>query len=376
MRATPQMAVFQQSTNATIPKNGGKVNPLDSPLLNSSLGKHIDKREEGIYYVLIGADPQHRRKERQMKDGKTKTYEVIIIGGGPAGMTAGLYASRSRFHTLLIERGLFGGQMTTTDLIENYPGFPEGITGEELSRLMEEQAKRFGLEVVSDEVTEIKLEGDVKFVRTYEMTYCCEALILCMGTEYRKLGAPGELEFAGKGVSYCSTCDGAFFQDRDIVVVGGGDSALTEALYLTKFAKQVTVIHRRDQFRGTKIYQERANSNPKIKFLLNSVVEEIKGNTVVNSVVVKNVKTGEKSELGADGAFIFVGITPRTHFLKGLIDMDDAGYILTGGNCETSVKGVFAAGDCRKQLLRQISTAVGDGATAAFAVEKYLESRE
>lgn len=306
----------------------------------------------------------------------SKSYEAIIIGGGPAGMTAGLYTSRSRIHTLLIERGLLGGQMTTTDLIENYPGFPQGITGEELSRLMEEQAKRFGLETVSDEVMEIGLEGDLKRLRTYESTYYCKTLILCTGTEYRKLGAPGEMEFIGKGVSYCSTCDGAFFRDRQIMVVGGGDSALTEALFLTKFAKEVTIIHRRDAFRGTRIYQERARSNPKIKFLLNSVVKEIKGDTVVRSIVVKNVKTGEEKELETEGAFIFVGIAPRTQFLKGLVDMDEAGYILTDAHCETSVKGVFAAGDCRKQLLRQITTAVGDGATAAFAVEKYLEGKE
>jgi thioredoxin reductase (NADPH) len=305
-----------------------------------------------------------------------KTYEVIIIGGGPAGMTAGLYTTRSRLHTLLIERGLFGGQMTTTDVIENYPGFPQGTTGEELSRLMEEQAKRFGLETVSDDVMEVTLEGDRKLVRAYEKTYCCEALIFSMGTEYRKLGAPGEVEFAGKGVSYCSTCDGAFFQGRQIVVVGGGDSALTEALFLTKFAEQVTIIHRRDALRGTRIYQERAQANPKIKFLLNSVVQEIKGDRVVGSIVVKNVKTGEVKEFETDGAFIFVGIAPRTQFLKGLVDLDEAGYVLTNANCETSVKGIFAAGDCRMQLLRQITTAVGDGATAAFAVEKYLESKE
>jgi thioredoxin reductase (NADPH) len=311
-----------------------------------------------------------------MENGKTKKYEVVIVGGGPAGMTAGLYTSRSRFRSLLIERGLFGGQMTTTDLIENYPGFPQGITGDELSRLMEEQAKRFGLETVSDEVLEIKLQGDLKHVRTYGTTYCCEALILSMGTEYRKLGAPGEVEFTGKGVSYCSTCDGAFFQDRNIVVAGGGDSALTEALFLTKFAKEVTIIHRRDEFRGTRIYQERAKAHPKIKFLLNSVIDEIKGDQVVRSIVVRDVKTGQKKELETEGTFIFVGIAPRTQIVKGLVQMDEAGYIVANGNCETSVKGIYAAGDCRKQLLRQITTAVGDGATAAFAVERYLENKE
>ncbi len=311
-----------------------------------------------------------------MKDQKLKAYEVIIIGGGPAGMTAGLYTTRSRFRTLLIEGALFGGQMTTTDLIENYPGFPQGVSGEELGRLMEEQAKRFGLEIASEQVLEVRLEGEQKFVRTYESNYLCEALIICTGTEYRKLGVAGEKEFTGRGVSFCSTCDGAFFRDRKIVVVGGGDSALTEALYLTKFVSELTIIHRRDALRATKIYQERAETHPKIKFLWNSVVQEIKGDSVVRAIVAKNVKTGEVKEFETDGAFIFVGISPKTQFLKGFVEMDEAGYILTNTGCETSAKGVFAAGDCRKQLLRQIATAVGDGATAGFAVEKYLEGKE
>jgi len=311
-----------------------------------------------------------------MEGRETKVYEVIIIGGGPAGLTAGLYTSRSRFNTLLIEIGLLGGQMTTTEVIENYPGFPQGINGDELSRLMEEQAKRFGLEVVSQEVVEVKLEGERKLVKTDESTYLCEALIICTGTEYRKLGIPGEKEFTGKGVSYCATCDGAFFKDSQIVVVGGGDSALTEALFLTKFAKELTIIHRRDALRGTKIYQERVLSNPKIKMLWNSVVQKIKGDSIVRSIVIKNVKTGEIDEFNTEGVFLFVGVSPRTQFLKNLITSDEAGYIVTDENCETSIKGIFAAGDCRKKLLRQIATAVGDGAIAAFATEKYLEGRE
>lgn len=311
-----------------------------------------------------------------MEGRETKVYEVIIIGGGPAGLTAGLYTSRSRFNTLLIEIGLLGGQMTTTEVIENYPGFPQGINGDELSRLMEEQAKRFGLEVVSQEVVEVKLEGERKLVKTDESTYLCEALIICTGTEYRKLGIPGEKEFTGKGVSYCATCDGAFFKDSQIVVVGGGDSALTEALFLTKFAKELTIIHRRDALRGTKIYQERVLSNPKIKMLWNSVVQKIKGDSIVRSIVIKNVKTGEINEFNTEGVFLFVGVSPRTKFLKNLIPSDEAGYIVTDENCETSIKGIFAAGDCRKKLLRQIATAVGDGAIAAFATEKYLEDRK
>ena len=311
-----------------------------------------------------------------MEGGDIKIFEVIIIGGGPGGLTAGLYTSRARLSTLLIESALYGGQMTTTELIDNYPGFPQGVTGDELSRLMEEQAKKFGMETVTEEVVKVSLEGDMKVVQTNESAYRCEALIICTGTEYRKLGVPGEKEFVGKGVSYCATCDGAFFKDSQIVVVGGGDSALTEALFLTKFAKELTIIHRRDALRGTKIYQERVFANPKIKLLWNSVIQEIKGDSIVQSILVKNVKTGEITELKTEGVFLFVGLSPRTQFLKGLVNLDEAGYIITDENGETSVRGVFAAGDCRKKMLRQVATAVGDGATAAFAAEKYLESRE
>ncbi len=311
-----------------------------------------------------------------MGEGNSMVYEVIIIGGGPAGMTAGLYTSRSRLRTLLIETGLLGGQITTTELIENYPGFPEGINGSELSQLMEEQAKRFGLEIIQQEVIEVRLEGDRKVVKTHESDYYSKTLIISSGTEYRKLGIPGEDAFIGRGVSFCATCDGAFFKDSRIVVVGGGDSALTEALFLTKFAKEVIIIHRRDALRATKIYQERTFANPKINFLWNSVVQEIKGDKMVQSILVKNVKTNEVKEVQTEGIFLFVGISPKTQFLKGLVQMDEGGYILTNENCETSVKGIFAAGDCRKKLLRQVTTAVGDGATAAFAVEKYLEGKE
>ena len=311
-----------------------------------------------------------------MEGGEIKKYDVIIIGGGPAGLTAGLYTSRSRLNTLLIEIGLLGGQMTTTEVIENYSGFPQGITGDELSRLMEEQARRFGLEVVSQEAVEVKTESEMVIVKADDTNYHCKVLIICTGNEWRKLGVPGEKEFTGKGVSYCATCDATFFQDAQIIVVGGGDSALTEALYLTKFAREVTIIHRRDALRGTKVYQERVFADPKIKLLWNSVVQEIRGDSVVQSVLVKNVKTGEIGELKTEGVFLFVGLSPKTQFLKGLVKLDEAGYILTSENCETSVKGIFAAGDCRKKLLRQIATAVGDGATAAFAAEKFMEERK
>jgi thioredoxin reductase (NADPH) len=311
-----------------------------------------------------------------MEGAKTEIYEVIIIGGGPGGLTAGLYTSRARLSTLLIESALIGGQMTTTELIENYPGFPQGVTGDDLSRLMEEQAKKFGMETVTQEVVKVSSEGDLKVVQTYESTYRCEALIVSTGTEYRKLGVPGEMEFAGKGVSYCATCDGAFFRDSQIVVVGGGDSALTEALFLTKFARELIIIHRRDALRGTKIYQERALAHPKIKFFWNSIVQEIRGDSMVRSIIARNVKTGEIKEVETEGVFLFVGLVPRTQFLKGVVQMDEEGYILTNEHCETSAKGIFAVGDCRKKLLRQIATAVGDGATAAFAAEKFLELKE
>jgi len=305
-----------------------------------------------------------------------KVYDVIILGGGPAGLTAGLYASRGRLNTLLIEAGLPGGQMTTTDLIENYPGFPQGVPGEQLSRLMEEQTRRFGLEIVNEEILEMKIHGVHKHVRTSRTTHACKALIICTGAEYRKLGVPGEKEFAGRGVSYCATCDAAFFRDSRIVVVGGGDSALTEALFLTKFVRELTIIHRRDALRATKIYQERALSNPRIKFLWNSVVHEIRGEQIVKSILVKNVRTGKITEHDTEGVFMFVGVSPRTQFLNGLIQLDPGGYVITNADCETSVRGIFAAGDCTRKLLRQIVTAVGDGATAAFAAEKYLEQKE
>ena len=309
-----------------------------------------------------------------MEEGKP--YDVVILGGGPAGLTAGLYASRARLSTLLIEACLPGGQMMTTELIENYPGFPHGVTGEELSRLMEEQARRFGLETINEEIVKVEEARDLKHVQTSGSTHSCKALIICTGAEYRKLGVPGEIEFAGRGVSYCATCDGAFFRDSRIVVVGGGDSALTEALFLTKFVRELTIIHRRDALRATKIYQERALSNPKIRFLWNSVVHEIRGEQIVKSILVKNVRTGEITEHDTEGVFMFVGLVPRTQFLNGVVELDPAGHVITNANCETSVRGIFAAGDCTKKLLRQVATAVGDGATAAFAAEKYLEEKE
>ncbi len=317
--------------------------------------------------------------EKKNESGKTHdgaTYDVVIIGGGPAGLTAGLYASRARLKALLLEAMMVGGQMVTTDIVENYPGFAQGISGTELTSIMEEQAKRFGLMTEMGEVVGLEVADGKKSVKTAGGAYQPEAVIICTGTEYRKLGIPGEAEFTGRGVSYCATCDGAFFQDSKIVVVGGGDSALSEALFLTKFAGEITIIHRRDALRATKIYQERAFANPKINFLWDSVVEEIRGNQTVENVIVKNVKSGEVSEVRTEGVFMFIGIEPKTAFLRGVVELDESGYVVADEtNLQTSVEGIYAAGDARKKLLRQVATAVGDGATAAFAVEKYLEER-
>jgi len=241
---------------------------------------------------------------------------------------------------------------------------------------MEEQARAFVCEIIPEMATAVEAEGEVKTVGTGRNHYQGRALILCPGTEYRKMGVPGEKEFTGRGVSYCATCDGAFFKDSKIVVVGGGDSALTEALFLTRFAREITIIHRRDALRAEKIYQEKAFAEPKINFLWDSVVKEINGNQTVEKVVVRNVKTNEIREIPTEGVFMFIGVTPRTAFLTGVVELDEWGYIVTDDACRTSAEGVFAAGDSRKSFLKQIATAVGDGATAAFAAEKYLEEKQ
>ncbi|MDK2883288.1 MAG: thioredoxin reductase [Bacillota bacterium] len=301
------------------------------------------------------------------------TYDVIIIGGGPAGLAAGLYAGRAKLKTLLLEQMLAGGQAATTDLIENYPGAPEGITGPQLTERMEEQAKKFGVEFLMAQVTGVDLKGREKVVITSEGSYKGKTVIIATGATHRKLGCPGEEEFTGRGVSYCATCDGAFYEDLPVAVVGGGDSAITEALFLTKFASRVYVIHRRDTLRATKVVQDKAFAEPKIEFIWNSVVEEIKGGEMVEEVRLKNVKTGALQDLPVKGVFIYVGLVPNTEFLKGQVKLDERGYIPVSANMETDVPGVFAAGDVTVKLLRQVVTAVGDGATAAVAAEKYIE---
>ncbi len=301
-------------------------------------------------------------------------YDIIIIGGGPAGLTAGLYASRAKLKSLLIEKGLTGGLVATTELVENYPGFEEGILGAELAQKMEKQAKKFGLEIIQGTVSKISMNDRIKHVTLEgDLSYGSKSIILATGAHPRDLKVEGEDKFRGKGVSYCATCDGAFFKGEKIAVVGGGDSAVQEAIFLTKFADIVYVIHRRDELRAEKILQERAFSNPKIEFVWDSVVEKIAGDDGVKALHVKNVKTEEKSVLDVHGVFIYIGYNPNTDFLVGLADLDKANYVITDENMSTSLPGIFAAGDVRSKPLKQIATAVGDGATAAIAAEKYIE---
>jgi thioredoxin reductase (NADPH) len=301
-------------------------------------------------------------------------YDVIIIGGGPAGLTAGLYTSRAKLKSLLIEKGLPGGLVTTTEWVENYPGFEEGILGAELAQKMEKQATKFGLEIIQGSVTRISLNDKLKqIVLDGDQQYETKCIILATGAHPRYLKVDGEDEFRGKGVSYCATCDGAFFKGEKIAVVGGGDSAVQEAVFLTKFAETVYVIHRRDQLRAEKILQERAFANARIKFVWDSVVEKIAGDDGVKAVHIRNVKTEEKSVLDVQGVFIYIGYNPNTKFLAGLANLDENNYIITDENMCTSASGIFAAGDVRAKSLKQISTAVGDGATAAVAADKYIE---
>lgn len=302
-------------------------------------------------------------------------YDVIIVGGGPAGLTAGLYAARGKLKSLLIEKGVLGGLVTTTECVENYPGFEEGITGAELAQKMEKQAKRFGLEIKQGDVTKIVLNDNVKeVILGNDQKFQAKSIVLATGAHPRHLKIKGEDEFRGRGVSYCATCDGAFFKGEKIAVVGGGDSAVQEAIFLTKFAEIVYVIHRRDKLRAEKILQERAFSNAKIEFVWDTVVEEIAGDdSGVNVLHIKNVKNNEKSKLEVHGVFIYIGYNPNTEFMAGLANLDEDNYIITDENMSTSSLGIFAAGDVRSGSAKQIATAVGNGATAAISVEKYVE---
>ncbi len=301
-------------------------------------------------------------------------WDVIIVGGGPAGLTAGLYTSRARLKSLLVEKAFAGGQVTTTEWIENYPGFDEAVSGIELAQRMEKQAKKFGLEIIQGSVREISIDGKIKKVLFDNgEAYEAKSIILCTGANPKPLNIDGEEKFRGRGVSYCAVCDGAFFKGKRLAVIGGGNSAVEEALFLTKFAEIVYIVHRRDQLRAEKIIQERAFSNPKIKLIWNSVPEKIDGDDTVTALFLKNVKTGESAKLDVGGVFVYVGYNPNTGLLKNIVALNENNYIITDDAMAASQPGFFAAGDVRQKPLKQIATAVGDGATAAYSAEKYIE---
>lgn len=299
-------------------------------------------------------------------------YDLVIIGGGPAGMTAGVYAARARLNVILIEKLVPGGQILVTDWIENYPGFPEGLSGSDLAQKINQQAERFGLKIESGEVTSLDLSEPVKKIVLGDKTITCHSVIIATGASPRKLGVPGEEKFYGKGLSTCATCDGPFYKDRIVAAVGGGDTAVQESLFLTKFAKKIYLIHRRDELRATGILRERVLANDKIEILWDTVLTGIDGFFNVEKIGLKNVKTGDKKDLSVDGCFIWVGIKPNTGFIKDAVKTDKGGFIIADAKMETSVPGVFAAGDVRNTPLRQIATSVGDAAIAAFSAEHYI----
>ncbi|MCL2067238.1 MAG: thioredoxin-disulfide reductase [Treponema sp.] len=309
-------------------------------------------------------------------------YDVIIIGAGPAGLAAGLYAARAKLNVIIFEKSGGGGQLATTGDIENYPGAQEDISGAALADRMADQAKHFGAKIVKDTITQADISGKVKKVTGGSGVYEAKTVIIANGGKARPIGCPGEAELVGKGVSYCATCDADFFNDLEVFVIGGGDSALDEAMFLTKFARKVTVVHRRDEFRAAKSIQDKLLKNPKVEVMWDTVIEEIKGDGVVESAVFKNVKSGELTEYTANeddgtfGVFVFVGFDPVSGLYKGQVDMDPAGYIITDENMKTNLDGVFAAGDIRVKTLRQVVTAAADGAIAAIQAEKYIEHNQ
>lgn len=303
-------------------------------------------------------------------------YDVLIVGGGGSGLTAAIYASRANLKCLLFERLTPGGQIALTDVVENYPGFPEGITGTDISMRMEEQARKYGTEIFYEDVRSIKKTDGIFHVVTSKAEYLSKTVIIASGAAFRTLGAPGERELTGKGVSYCATCDGAFFKNKEIVVVGGGDSALQEGIFLTRFVTKLTIIHRRDKLRASAILQDRAKNNPKINFMWDAIVTSIIGAGKVEKLRIKNLKTDLESDFKTDGIFIFIGHDPATKFLEGFVEMDARGYVKTNEHLETSVPGVFAAGEARIGAVKQLVAACGEGCQAALNAQAYLEEHE
>jgi thioredoxin reductase (NADPH) len=303
--------------------------------------------------------------------------EVIVIGSGPAGYTAATYLARAELHPLVFEGVTSGGALMTTTEVENYPGFPDGIQGPELMEAMRKQAERFGAELVTDDVTEVDLTVDPKVVRVAGRTYLAKTVVLAMGSAYRMLGVPGEDRLLGHGVSACATCDGFFFRGQDIAVIGGGDSAMEEATFLTRFANSVNVLHRRDHLRASKIMQERAHANPKISFTWDTVVDEVLGESAVSGLQTRNVRTGETGETPVTGLFVAIGHDPRSDLVRGQVDLDEEGYVLTQpGSTATNLAGVFACGDLVDHTYRQAVTAAGSGCAAALDAERWLAARE
>lgn len=300
------------------------------------------------------------------------TYELVIIGGGPAGLTAAIYAGRARIPTRVCAGTLPGGQPANTADVDNFPGFPDGVGGTQLAQRFKDHAERFGAEIVPETVTEVDFSERPFTIRTQRNTYRAEAVIVATGAAHRRLGIPGEDKFYGRGVSSCATCDGFFYQDKQVVVVGGGDAAIDESLFLTKFADRVTVIHRRAELRATKIFRERAFANPKIDFIWNAVVEEILGDQTVTGVRIRNVRTGETSMVKTDGVFVYIGMEPKSDLFVGQLELDRDGYIVSNHRQHTNVPGVFVAGDVQDPLYRQVVTAAGTGAIAAMEAERYL----
>ena len=301
-----------------------------------------------------------------------REYDVVIIGGGPAGLAAGIYTSRARLSSLLIEKMAAGGRIVDAGLVENYPGFLQGVSGLELAEAMQQQAAKFGLETLLAEVTGLELKGEHKIVKTSEGDITAKAVIIASGSDRAKLGVPGEEEFTGRGVAYCAICDAYFYRDLPVAVVGGGNAAINEALELSKFAAKVTIIHRRQELRATRILQERAFAEPKIEFLWNTVAEAIEGEDAVKRLRLRNVLTGEKSTLDISGIFVAVGFRPNTDYLKGILSLDANGAIITNEKMETEVPGIFAAGDIRASSIRQVIAAAGDGSVAAIYAERFI----
>ena len=303
-------------------------------------------------------------------------HNMIIIGAGPAGLSAALYASRANLETLVFTGMLLGGQVAQTHMVDNYPGFPDGIGGLELVEAFKQQAERFGTQIEYDQVTDIDFSERPYKVTTYGGEHYAKTLVLTTGANPRKLDIPGEEEFTGRGVSYCGTCDGHFFTDKDVLVVGGGDSAMEEGLFLTRYATSVTVVHRRDELRAGKLLQERAFNNPKVEFIWDTVITDIAGNGVVDTVKLKNQKTGEETERDTEGVFIFIGHIPNTDLYEGHLEMDDQGYLIVDKYMQTNVPGVYAAGEVADSHFRQVITSAGMGAAAAMQAIRFLEDQD